>query len=127
MLKKSTRENSKRIKLFLYLLTDADLFVLIVGVTGWALAIVGNLVMIIDVVVTLAGRGGCGVGAEWLAMIAAQVVDAHFHSVHASIETLGAFVHICDMIRRRTGIARDKKTLNQLTTRLDRRRNTPDR
>lgn len=98
----------KKMKLLLYLLTDADLFVLIVGVTGWALAKVGNMV-IFDVMVALASCGGCGVGAEWLTMITAQVVDTHFHSVHASIETLGAFVHICDIIRRRTTLPTTRK------------------
>lgn len=41
-------------------------------------------------------------------MIATQVIDAHFHSMDARVETFGAFVHICDKNKERR-FAHDKK------------------
>ena len=79
-------------KIVLDLLTDADLFVLIVDVTGWASADV--LLLVIDVVVTMLTRGG--IGAERLAVVPSQIIDAHFHAVNAWVELFSAFVHICD-------------------------------
>lgn len=80
----------------LYQLTDANLFVLVVDVTRRTVANV--LVMILDIMLAVTGRSRCGVSAKRLAMVATQVVDAHFHSVNARVETLGALVDICDKL-----------------------------
>lgn len=99
------------------------MLVLIVSVTRRALSDI--LMVILDVMVALAGRSRSGVGTEWFTVVPAQVIDAHFHSVDARIETLGALVHICDN-RRRTTIPDKKipKRLDRLiTTRTERRHN----
>lgn len=74
-----------------FLLTDADFLVVIVGVAWRALA---DAVVILHVVLSVPSRRGCGIGAERLAVIPAQVVDAHLHSVNARVKALGALVHI---------------------------------
>ena len=76
------------------------MFVLIVDVTRWALSDV--MLVILDIVVSLAGCGRGGVGTKRFAVVPAQIINAHLHSVDARIETLGALVHICDNMRRTT-------------------------
>ena len=76
----------------LLLLTDADELVLVVKESGRTES---NDGIIVNGVRIARVTGRCSVGAQRLAMVAAQVVDAHLHAVNAGIQPLGALVHIC--------------------------------
>lgn len=71
-------------------LTDANLFILVVSIARRAER---GVVLIFDVVDPPGRRRG-GVSTERLAVIAAEIVDAHFHSVKTRIQTFSAFVYV---------------------------------